>query len=235
MLHLGDKNELQEAGVPWEEMVSLSFLKEQHLCDSCMQNPAFPSFPWQWACQISFNFHLNKMILDLFHFIPATKSLQGVLQALDKIPPLQWALKKCLYGSAKSVNSTIKMEIFGKFKISMGHISCTGSGHLEKERSKSGHRNRGQRWHFQRGPRGWWQLRHRMTRTGGSGRVRVSHRLVDAPVDQTWSATNIDMCETSMPASLIGTSLKCAAPWMLWKFVILHGHETSRMHGGPGN
>ena len=33
------------------------------------------------------------MILDLSHFIPATKSLQGILQALVKIPPLQWALK----------------------------------------------------------------------------------------------------------------------------------------------
>lgn len=53
-------------------------------------------------------------------------------------------------------------------------------------------------------------LCHRMTHTSGSGWVRVSHCLVDAPVDQTCSATNIDMCEISMRDSLIGTSLKCA-------------------------
>lgn len=43
------------------------------------------------------------------------------------------------------------MEIFGKLKMSMGHISCTGSGHLEKERSKSVHRDKRTEMAFSKG------------------------------------------------------------------------------------
>lgn len=49
--------------------------------------------------------------------------------------------QKCLRDSAKSLNSNIKMKIFGKRKLSMGHISCIGSEYLAKERSKSSHRS----------------------------------------------------------------------------------------------
>lgn len=59
------------------------------------------------------------------------------------------------------------MEIFGKLKMSMGHISCTWSGHLEKERSNRGTEDR--RDIFKGDQENDGMSAYRMTRTGGSG------------------------------------------------------------------
>lgn len=129
--------------------------------------------------------------------------------------------QKCSCNRAKSLNSNIKMEILGKLKNIHGAVSpirglatwkrshlrvATGVQRIEVVFSKG-----------TKGVMAW--LPYKTIPKDNSG-----HRsccLRDAPVDQTCSAANSDMCQVSTLSSLIGTSL---LPSNAFEILTLHGH-----------